>query len=47
MEVFLIFNGMEISAPMDEQESIILAVASGEVEREAFFEWLQKHTTVS
>jgi death-on-curing protein len=41
MEVFLIINGHEISAPVDEQEKIILAVASGEMQREPFTEWLK------
>jgi death on curing protein len=47
MEVFLILNGMEISASVDEQEQIILAVASGKIGREAFVEWLKIHTTAS
>lgn len=46
-EVFLILNGMEISATVDEQEQIILAVASGRIEREEFVEWLEKRTTAS
>jgi death on curing protein len=43
MEVFLILNGMEISASVDEQEQIVLMIASGEKGREAFLEWLQEH----
>ncbi|WP_246844273.1 type II toxin-antitoxin system death-on-curing family toxin [Hydrocoleum sp. CS-953] len=31
MEVFLILNGLEINASVDEQEQVILAVASGEL----------------
>lgn len=45
METFLILNGLEISASVDEQERVILAVASGAVGREAFAEWLRQHTT--
>ncbi|RCJ16221.1 death-on-curing protein [Nostoc sp. ATCC 43529] len=45
METFLILNGIEISASVDEQEQVILAVASGELKREAFAEWLLQHTT--
>ncbi|MDX2211675.1 MAG: type II toxin-antitoxin system death-on-curing family toxin [Oculatellaceae cyanobacterium bins.114] len=45
MEKFLILNGMEIAASVDEQEQIILAVASGQLGREAFVEWLQNHVT--
>lgn len=41
METFLILNGIEISATVDEQEQIILALASGELEREVFVEWLR------
>ncbi len=43
MEVFLILNGMEISASVDEQEHIVLAIASGVKGREAFVEWLQEN----
>ena len=41
METFLILNGFEINAPVDEQEQIILSVASGTLERAQFLEWLQ------
>ncbi len=44
MEIFLILNGMEISASVDEQEQVILAVASGDLGREDFGEWLRQHT---
>jgi death on curing protein len=43
-ETFLILNGMEINASVDEQERIVLAIASGELGREAFVEWLQHNT---
>lgn len=43
METFLILNGIEISASIDEQERIVLAVTSGDLRREAFVEWLQQH----
>lgn len=43
MEVFLILNGIEISASVDEQEHLVLAVASGETSRNALTEWLQQH----
>ncbi len=33
MEVFLVLNGYEISASVDEQEEIILSVASGQMSR--------------
>jgi len=41
METFLFMNGYEIDAPVDEQESIILRVAAGEMTKEAFTEWLK------
>jgi len=44
LETFLILNGIELSAAVDEQESLVLAIASGELGREAFVEWLQQHT---
>ena len=43
MEVFLTLNGYEIEASVDEQESVILQVASGEMGREAFTHWLHIH----
>lgn len=46
MEVFLLMNGYEIDASVDEQETIILSLASGELEREAFTQWLKNHIKV-
>lgn len=43
MEIFLILNGYEIDASVDEQEHIILELAAGELERMEFNEWLQTH----
>lgn len=45
MEVFLVMNGHEIHAPVDEQERIILAVASGASDREALTHWLRAHVS--
>lgn len=44
METFLILNGREINASVDEQEDVILAVVSGRIGREVFVEWLGQHT---
>lgn len=44
-EIFLILNGMEINASVDEQERVVLAIASGELRRESFVKWLQRYTT--
>ena len=43
MEVFLFLNGSEIQASVDEQERIVLQVASSEMDREAFTLWLRDH----
>jgi death-on-curing protein len=43
MEIFMVLNGFEIEAQMDEQEKIILQLAAGDVERETFTEWLSAH----
>lgn len=43
MEVFLILNGYEIEADVDEQERIILNVAGGHIKRQELVEWLRLH----
>lgn len=43
METFLVLNDYEIEASVDEQEQVILQVASGEMGREAFTDWLRAH----
>ena len=43
METFLVLNGSEIDASVDEQELIILQVASGELERDELIAWLREH----
>ena len=43
MEVFLLLNGFEIQASVDEQERIVLQLASGEMDREAFTLWLRNN----
>lgn len=43
MEVFLVLNGYEIRAPVDEQERVILQVAASEIEREELTAWLRTH----
>lgn len=43
MEVFLILNGFEIEAAVSDQEEIILAVAAGDLKRDAFTDWLRRH----
>lgn len=41
METFLILNGFEIHASVDEQETVILRLAAGELDREEFTNWLR------
>ena len=43
MEVFLLLNGYEIEASVDDQETIIIDVASGRVSRLELSEWISKH----
>jgi death-on-curing protein len=43
MEVFLFVNGHEIAASIDEQEHIIISVASGKMARIELGEWLREH----
>lgn len=43
LEVTLLMNGYEIQADVDDQESVILAVAASQMNRQAFLEWLQGH----
>jgi death-on-curing protein len=41
LETFLVLNGHEINSPVDEQERVVLAVAAGEFDRDAFTDWLR------
>ena len=45
MEVFLVMNGFELTADVDDSESVILCLAAGELERALFTEWVVKHVT--
>lgn len=47
MEAFLMFNGHEIDAPVDEQEQIIFQVAAGRLGKPDFTEWVRAHTVAS
>src|SRR4051794_25855968 len=40
MEVFLVLNGLEVVASVDEQESVFLRLADGKISREHLTEWL-------
>lgn len=43
MAVFLDLNGMAIEASIDEQEQVMLNLASGNLSREDFTTWLAEH----
>jgi death-on-curing protein len=43
MEVFLLLNGAEIKAALDEQERLMLELAAGNVTREELTAWLELH----
>jgi death-on-curing protein len=44
METFLILNGYEIIASVDEQERVMLKLAAGKMSRIDFTEWLNNHS---
>jgi death-on-curing protein len=41
METFLVLNGYELSATVDEQERVILRLAAGDLSRDEFVEWIR------
>jgi death on curing protein len=43
METFLILNGAEIDAPVDDQERLILDLAAGRIGRSHLVDWLRQH----
>lgn len=43
METFLVLNGWELDAGVDEQEQIVLQLAAGQLKRESFVAWVQAH----
>ncbi|MCM3904823.1 MAG: type II toxin-antitoxin system death-on-curing family toxin [Pyrinomonadaceae bacterium] len=43
MEVFLILNGYELNASVDDQERVVIGVASGQTSRAELAEWLSHH----
>jgi len=45
METFLVLNGFEINASVDEQERVILQLAASKLDRDQFTKWLHAHIT--
>ena len=43
METFLVLNGFDLSAPVSEQEELILALAGGSLSREGLLGWVDAH----
>ena len=43
METFLILNGSEIGAPVDDQERLVLDLAAGRIGRDDLTDWLRQH----
>ncbi len=43
METFLVLNGFDLSAPVSEQEELILALADGSLSREELLRWVDAH----
>jgi death on curing protein len=43
MDVFLRWNGYKVVAPVDDKESVSLAVASHKMSREEYTEWVRQH----
>lgn len=45
METFLVMNGFELAADVDDSESVMLRLAAGELRRAAFTTWVVQHVT--
>jgi death-on-curing protein len=43
LETFLILNGRELAAPVDDAERTMLALAAGALSREEFVAWVTRH----
>jgi len=43
MESFLVLNGCELEADVDEAEQVVLGIAAGQRSRQSFVDWIRKH----
>jgi len=43
METFLVLNGFELHADVDDSEKIILGLAAGQLTREELLNWISQH----
>lgn len=46
METFLVLNGFELNANVDDAESVILRLAAGQLERSDFATWVTGHVVL-
>ena len=45
LRMFLIQNGVDISATQEEKYEFVIGIASGKIKYEQILDWLQKHIT--
>jgi len=45
LETFLLLNGFELAAPIDDAERTFLALAAGRLTRSALHDWIKTHLT--
>lgn len=43
LEVFLVLNGREIEASVDEQERLVLGVAKSQISQDELVDWVRRH----
>src|SRR6185436_7951528 len=43
METFLVLNGFQLDATVDQQEELMLALAAGELDRPDLVRWISEH----
>jgi death-on-curing protein len=43
METFLVLNGSEVEATVEDQERLVLNLAAGRIERNQLMDWLRQH----
>ena len=43
METFLVMNGFELDADVDDSESVVLRLAAGDLGRPPFTQWVVEH----
>ena len=43
LEIFLVLNGHELNASVDEQFALVMGVATGAISRDGFLTWLRAH----